>query len=382
MKKSILLAAVAVIGLGMQAQNFIMQPSFCENWSLGVDAGVTTTMRGQAFFGAMRPLVGLHLQKQLTPAFALGAEGQFGINTSSWKGFTHSNTAFDQSYVGAYGAVDLFNLFAGYPCRVRPFTIEAVAGAGWGHYYQSYQNDKTDWNFFATKAGLNFNINVSDHFTIAIKPSVTWNMTGAPGQRTSASYNINRAQFNLQAGLTYHFGGRTFPCVKPYNQNEIDALNAQINALRGQLDECNGSNAALNNRIKALEDDLAKCLSRKPEVVKEVSVNNQLNSVRYVFFKIGSSKIGPDQAPNVEMIAAYLKNHPESRVLIKGYASKDGPEELNIALAKARAQAVKDQLISRYKVKADRIQAEGEGIGEMFSEESWNRVSICTLETK
>ena len=36
--------------------------------------------------------------------------------------------------------------------------------------------------------------------------------------------------------------------------------------------------------------------------------------------------------------------------------------------------------MKRFKIAADRIQAEGQGIGEMFSEQSWNRVSICTLE--
>ena len=113
--------------------------------------------------------------------------------------------------------------------------------------------------------------------------------------------------------------------------------------------------------------------------MKEVS--NHLNSVRYVFFKIGSSKIGNDQMPNVEMIAAYLNNHPNSKVTIKGYASKDGPEELNIRLANQRAEAVKTALMKQYKIPASRIVAEGEGIGNMFEEESWNRVAICILDT-
>lgn len=109
-------------------------------------------------------------------------------------------------------------------------------------------------------------------------------------------------------------------------------------------------------------------------------VNNNLNSVRYVFYKIGSSTITADQQPNVEMIAAYLKNHKNSKVVIKGYASPDGNLENNIKLANRRAESVKNALINRYKIAADRITAEGEGIGNMFSEESWNRVSICTIE--
>ena len=33
----------------------------------------------------------------------------------------------------------------------------------------------------------------------------------------------------------------------------------------------------------------------------------------------------------------------------------------------------------RYNIPESRIEASGEGIGNMFDEESWNRVSICTL---
>ncbi len=109
-------------------------------------------------------------------------------------------------------------------------------------------------------------------------------------------------------------------------------------------------------------------------------VTNNLESVRYVFFRIGSSVIGADQQPNIEMIAAYLNNHPGSKVVVKGYASKDGPEELNIKLANSRAESVKNALMKKYKIPASRIQAEGCGIGEMFEEESWNRVAICILE--
>ncbi|MBJ2189048.1 MAG: OmpA family protein [Muribaculaceae bacterium] len=375
MKKIVLMAAIAATAIAANAQNAIQAPRFSDNWSLGLDGGVTTPMNHHAFFGDMRAIVGLHLDKQITPAFAIGAEGAFGINTSRWYG-PQSSTAFDNSYVGVYGAVNLFNLFGGYQCAGRPFDIEAVAGAGWGHYFETRVEDE---NFFATKVGLNFNFNVSDNFTVSLKPSIVWDMTSNRVSQSSAAYNLNAATFNLMAGVTYHFGGKNFTCVRPYDQAEVDGLNADINALRAAVEAQTVENAALAANNAALAADLAACQSRKPEVVKEVS--NHLNSVRYVFFKIGSSKIGNDQMPNVEMIAAYLNNHPNSKVTIKGYASKDGPEELNIRLANQRAEAVKTALMKQYKIPASRIVAEGEGIGNMFEEESWNRVAICILDT-
>ena len=375
MKKMIVMAALAMGAMSASAQTAIEEPGFFDNFSIGLDGGVATPMTHHAFFGNMRGVAGINIYKQVTPAFALGVEGAFGVNTSSWRNRVHSSTAFDNSYVGAFGAVDLFNLFGGYNCEGRVFDIDVVAGAGWGHLYQS--GDVPDHNYFATKVGLNFNFNVSPNVTIALKPSIVWDMSDGGAKQSSASYNANRATVNVMAGVTYHFGDG-FQCVTPYNQAEIDALNGVINDLRGTVEAQAAANVALQEVNNGLAADLAACMSRPAQVVKEKSTD--LSSVRYIFFKVGSSNITADQKPNVEMIAAYMNNHPKSKVVIKGYASPEGNEEFNIRLAQKRAESVKDALIKRYKIAADRITAEGEGIGHMFSEESWNRVSIGTLE--
>ena len=379
MKKTILMAAAvaAVSAMSANAQA-IDSPSFFDNVKIGLDGGVTTPLKNNPFFDSMRGTVGLNVTKYVTPTFGVGVESLFGVNTSSWKGRAHSSTAFDNSYVGAFGVVDLFNLFGGYNCGVRPFTIEAQAGAGWGHDYNN--NPKVaSTNYFATKAGLNFNYNVNDHFTVSLKPSVIWNMTDN-SFGTYASYNVNRASFQLLAGVGYTFGDG-FQCVTPYNQAEVDALNGQINDLRGALDASVAAADAWQVKATALAADLAACQSQPQQVVVEKEVTNQYNSVRFVFFRIGSSKVTADQLPNVEQIATYMKNHPQSKVVIKGYASKDGNYDFNVKLAQSRAESVKNMLVSKYKIAANRITAEGEGIGNMFEEESWNRVSICTLES-
>lgn len=130
--------------------------------------------------------------------------------------------------------------------------------------------------------------------------------------------------------------------------------------------------------MPTLQQPLAACQSKPAQVVNNNT--ETLNSVRFVFFRNASSVITADRMPNVEMIASYMKNHKDSKVEVKGYASPTGSEEFNIKLAEARAQAVKNALVKKYGISADRIVAKGEGIGHMFTEESWNRVSICTLE--
>ena len=375
MKRMILLPVIALGALTAAAQA-VEQPKLFDNVSVGVNGGVTTPMMHNPFFKSMRPVVGLNIDKQITPTFALGVESLFGINTSSWNGRTHSSTAFDDSYVGLYGKVDLFNLFGGYQCATRPFTIEAVAGAGWGHQYVNEANGD-DWNYFVTKAGLNFKINATDRLSVNIAPSVMYNMNGSSFKQQAIGYSSRNATFNLTAGVSYRFG-EGFTCVQPYNQAEVDALNAQVNDLRAAVADAGAVAAASQAEAAALAAQLAQCQNRKPEVIKEVF--NTLNSVRYIFFRKGSATITPDQQPNVEMIASYLKNHPDAKVVVKGYASKEGNPEFNVKLDQRRAEAVKTSLVKSYKIASDRIVAEGQGIGEMFTEQSWNRVSICTLE--
>jgi hypothetical protein len=55
---------------------------------------------------------------------------------------------------------------------------------------------------------------------------------------------------------------------------------------------------------------------------------------------------------------------------------------VNVKLANGRAASVKDMLVKKYGIAANRINAAGQGISNMFDELSWNRVSICEIIVK
>lgn len=378
MKKMLLTAALIAGGLvSANAQQAMIQPGFFDNWSIGLDGGVTTPLNHAAFWGDMRGVVGLNLKKQITPVFGLGVEGAWAVNTSSWRGQIHSTTAFDSQYVGAFGSVNLVNLFTPWgEEQNHVFDVEAVLGAGWGHKFEN-KNVVPDWNYFATKVGLNLNFHASDRVTIALKPSITWNMSDAGVNQSSAAYNVNKATFNLMAGVSVALGNG-FTYVNPYDQSAIDALNERVNGLRNDLGVAAAALAQSEANNAQLAAQLAECRNKAPEVIK--TNTDQLSTVRYVNFEIGKTNITASQMPNVAAVASYLKNHPKSKVVIKGYASQDGPVDVNIRLANERAASVRNTLINKYGIAADRIQAEGQGIGHMFEEESWNRVAICTLD--
>jgi len=372
MKKMLLAAACLGCLMSVNAQDVIERPTFADNWSIGLDAGVTTPLKGHSFFGNMRGNFGFHIEKQISPLFGLGAEAAWGVNTSTVNGGLRSKNVFDNSYVGGYGTINLTNAFLGFSCEPRQFTVDLVGGLGWLHFYRPGNGDTND---FGAKLGVNFNYAVTENFSLSLKPNVIWNVSGGESRN---NLNINRANFNLMVGFNYNFGPG-FKCVTcPDNSAELADLNGRVNALRADLNSRDAALAASNAKNAELAAALAACQAKPAKVIKDTT--NTLSSVRYVFFKIGSSVITADQQPNVEMIASYLKNHPNAKVEIRGYASPDGSIEVNERLAKARAESVKNSLIKRYKISADRIDAKGEGIGHMFAEESWNRVSICTLE--
>lgn len=367
MKKVLFAAAIAGCALTAGAQNIIERPTLCDNWTIGLDVGGTTPLKGHSFFQNMRGNYGLHIEKLLTPLVGIGVEGAWGVNTTS------SRTAFDTQYVGAYGTMNLNNLFGGFQCEPRKFWIDAKAGIGWARNF--YPRD-VDENYIAAKTGLSFNFGVTDNLSVAVKPDVTWNLSGE-GEKTQ--FNANRANFNLMVGLNYNFGPG-FICVAcpPDYSAQVAALNDEVNLLRASVAAAADDLAASQAQNAALAAALATAQNQAPQVVADTT----FSSVRFVFFKIGKSTITADQMPNIEMIADYMRHNPSSTVIIKGYASQDGPQELNERLAKARAESVKKALIKKYSIKASRIKAVGMGIGHMFKENSWNRVSICTLDEK
>ncbi len=412
MKKIILTLALLMGVFAAQAQS-LEQNKFFDNMSVTLKGGVIMPFQGYAFWPSARGIFGLEIRKQLTPVFGLGVEGEATINTTSWEKEPNfwgpkSPNIIDHTLAGMFGTVNLSNLFGGYKGIPRVFEIEGVFGAGWLHAFHRagesadcYGNDYDSWY---TKAGanLNFNFGESRAWTFSLKPAVVWDMNGdimqafrnnLPARTIDGPHadlskmNANHAAVELEAGITYHFKGSngeryiTF-CPYKYSQDDIDALNGQINGLRNQLNGLKGDLDAANARNNQLQRDLdAARKAKQPEPAKPADPNAKYMNV-LVHFKVNKTNITPDQQANVERVAMYLKNNPNSTVEIKGYASPEGPHDNNIRLANGRAEAVKNMLINKYKIDASRIKAQGCGETDMFQELSWNRVSICELIVK
>ena len=371
MKKILTLAAVALCVLSANAQ--VTAHKFFDNWSIGVNGGVVTKTTGKTSFDDFGRVAGLELTKQITPVWGLGFEGEAGFKTTGFK------TIVDNANVNLLNKVNFTNWFCGYKGVPRVFELEGIVGVGFNHYFEG--SAVKNHNEFTSKMGLNFNFNVGQKkaWTIALKPAIIYGM----GQK---QYNVNNSVVELTAGIAYHFktsnGKHHFTKMQTHNQSQIDALNATINGLRTDAQQKDEKISDMNRQIRDLQKHLNDARNRKP-VVETVEVHTKsekttLESV--ITFRQGMTVVDAAQLPNVERIASYMKNHKNSKVIIKGYASPEGNPEINIRLARERAEAVEPILINKYGIAGNRIKAEGQGVGDMFSEADWNRIAICTLE--
>lgn len=385
MKKFVSVFALVLVAMSASAENLYKESKFFDNWYLGVQGGIASPAVGHAFWKDARGAFGLNVGKQLTPIFGLELEYTGVINTecsgnkATWAGIDNGTGGFaiDYTVLTMNGTVNLMNLFGGYKGAPRLFEIQALAGTGWGHtFIPGADNDANDVVF---KFGANFNFNLGKQkaWTVALKPAILYDFVNR-----NLAMTARAAQIQIFAGCTYHFknsnGTHSFAFGRAYDQAEVDRLNATINETRGQVADRDQTIAAKNKRIADLEAALKAC-EAKPAVVQTVT-NTKDNLECYVYFNQGKSNISPAQQPNVERIATFLKNHAGSKVVIKGYASPEGSVEVNERIARQRAEAVKTMLINKYKIAADRISAEGQGVGNSFSEPDWNRVSICTIK--
>lgn len=385
MKKLFLMIAAATFAANVSAQNTVITSNkFGDNWYFGINGGVATHVKesytdaGDGFMKSMAPTVGLRIGKNLTTVFGLAAEGNvFTQSNEKWN--NGSKTFIENLNVNLLGTFNLSNLFGTYKGEPRTFELIALGGFGWDHDF----NHMSKVNGVSSKIALDFAFNLGSAKAVQfyIEPALNYALINSGyDDFDDIKYDLNRSYLTLKAGLNFKFGNsngtHNFAVAQLRDQNEIDQLNAKINELRSENSAKDGKLAAANRSIADLQTQLTACQNRPMPTAKVVvKQNSQLQPI--VIFGAGKTTIDAAQYASIEMVAKYMRNHKDAQILIKGYASPEGDEAKNKALADGRAESVKTALIKRYKIAADRITAEGQGATSELSEENdFNRVAM------
>lgn len=101
------------------AENALTGTKFTDNWSVGINAGVTQPLAHPYSIGEnIRPQVGVELYKQFTPVFKTGVEFNAGINTTGIYGNRGVRTAFDHANLNLLGGLNLMNLLEAIKARL------------------------------------------------------------------------------------------------------------------------------------------------------------------------------------------------------------------------------------------------------------------------
>ena len=379
MKKTLLMFAVAAMtSMTASAQTAIVESTSCDNWFFGIEGGAATKTTHNALLKNVNPLAGIRFGRFFTPSVGLTIEGSAFFRDRQ---FGESETFVRASNVNILGTVNLSNWFGGYKGAPRPFEVIALAGPGWNHIF-----GKDASNDITAKVAIDFAFNLGKKraWQLYLEPGIDFNLDHFANH---SYFNINNSALQLLVGLNYKFknsnGTHYFKKGVLRDQNEIDQLNSTINDLRAANDAKAAQMSNDAKTIKQLKAELEAAKNVKPvqNIVKQVVNNNVLQPT--VIFGLGKSTVDAAQMASVAMVAKYMKNHPNARLLIKGYASPEGNPELNQKLSEKRAQSVKDVLVKRYSVAADRLEVKGMGAtDELFDEIDFNRVATFTDLTK
>lgn len=117
---------------------------------------------------------------------------------------------------------------------------------------------------------------------------------------------------------------------------------------------------------------------------KAAALNNKIPAT----FDIGSASFSHIDQSLVKNIISYLVENPKASVCINGYASSDGPLEINQIISQTRADTFKKYLVSK-SISGSRVVAYGKGIEKPIASNNTNagrnknrRVEIIFLEIK
>ncbi len=371
MKKLVLLFAAAAMAVSVSAQTVTESKTF-DNFYIGINGGAQVKTTNEAWMKNLNSNAGLRIGRWFTPVFGLAAESNVYFNDHCSHFMPQSKTIARYMNTSLIATVNFSNWFAGYKGEPRTFEFVPVFGFGWGHTFGTEDN----FNVLTSKAGIDFTFNLGSKkaWQIYVEPSMNWALNGYGYE--GVAYDINKSAFQLNAGIVYKFknsnGSHNFTIAQLRDQSEIDGLNSQINNLRNDLNDKDSQLSAKDKQIKDLQNALDEC-NKKPKYVKPATATNLQPTV---LFQQGKFNVEKSQMPNIELISQYMKNHPEANIEIKGYASPEGPKELNQKLSEKRAEAVKNVLVKKYKIAADRLTTKGMGATDkLFKQVEFNRVS-------
>ncbi len=374
----ILFSAALLLGsLCGYAQEEVTEYTYNPNWYIQGQIGTQYTL-GEASFGKL-----LSPNAQIAGGYNFNPYFGVRLAVNAWMSKAANSidgVLFDANYRWKWNyvaptadvVVNLTNVFGGYNPN-RLVDVDAFLGFGvnigfhnkeanryneWYHAATGQQMLGRLWDGtrarFVTQFGGDINFNINDNWAVGLEIMANVLPDG---------YNSKKAgnadwYFNGLLGVKYTFGPKYTKTTRV-----IPAPEPQI--------------------IEKIIERVEVPVPAPVVVEKTTNVVDQVQEYRKdIFFKISTTTIVRAEMAKVAEVAQYMKDNPNTSVVITGYADKGtGTMALNLRLAKQRAEAVRKALVNNYGIASSRITVKsmGEAEHQPYSDPVDNRVAICVV---
>ena len=353
-----ILASVALVA-SLSVAN-AQKKDFDPYWFLQIQGGAAETIGETNWVDLLSPSGAVSLGYQFSPVFAAR------LNANAWQGKGAINVGQAEVYKYNYveGALDLMadlaSLFGGYKFdrTINPYIF---GGVGVNYAFNNDEANALKANFPtnnylwegksispALRAGLGFNIRLSDAVALNLE-----------GNSSFINDHFNskvgsKADFQLKAlaGLTFSFG-KSKPAPAPV------VVPAPAPA-------------------PAPEPAPAPVVKKEEPVIVEPAFESLQ---RNILFVINKWDIRPSEQLKIDEVVAALKENPDTKVRISGYADKaTGTAKRNQFLSEKRSEIVAQAIVDAG-IDKDRIITEyfGDTVNP-FETPELNRVAVCLVK--
>jgi len=134
---------------------------------------------------------------------------------------------------------------------------------------------------------------------------------------------------------------------------DAEAKAREAEQARAQAEQARQTAEAEQAKTAALAKELADLKAQQTNRGLVLTVGD-------VLFATGRAEVAAGGMRSIDKLAEWLKKNPTRNLLIEGHTDNTGPEDFNMKLSQQRAEAVRDQLVSRG-VGAARITTKGYG---------------------
>ena len=352
-----------------------------DNWFIEADGGVgmmMSTWDAKLSFGKRLGLKGqLAIGKWFSPLLGVRFGGEFnqmiGVTNKNGLGYrpwnhtiaTYNGTALKPSKFNNIGGFmdamfNVTNWICGYkPGRFYNAVVYGGMGIHWvfEHEITGAESRGNDWKYdggqedhsrnLSARAGLLNQFNVTKNFAINLdlRFEMMQEHTDGVGNKTWNEYP------SVLLGVAYKFNRTDWYAPKVNICQPCPAVDySELDALKRKLADANAT-------IKKLQDDLAECMKKKPEVKAEPGKPAADAPLATIYFPINVTKVVGVQKNVVEAVSEVMKQESNNYVLTGWADNYTGNDEINVRLRKGRVATVKSELVAKG-VEEGRMQTE------------------------